>query len=73
MCNNKECPLKETCLRYKGEPDKISQLYSDFKYENGNCDYYYEIKENTPLTNKAEMKQFMEKVIPELFPNLKVT
>lgn len=45
MCNSKDCPLKETCFRFLAIPSLVYQSYADFKYENGNCEYY--LKEET--------------------------
>jgi hypothetical protein len=64
MCTGIECPIKETCLRYKGEVNKRYQSF--FKYipvKDGKCEYYWEIKEHTPLTEKEEMDQYFDKLI----------
>lgn len=45
MCQNKDCPLKETCYRFKAIPSPYRQVYSDFKFENGKCKDYWEVKE----------------------------
>lgn len=36
-CMNKECPLKEKCLRYIDIPEGEVGLYSMFKPEGKNC------------------------------------
>ena len=40
MCQNKCCPLREGCFRYKATPSPYWQSYSIFEYQNGHCDYY---------------------------------
>lgn len=59
MCLDNNCPLKETCLRFKGEINKYRQSYFEKSPLNNNeCEYYYEIKQNTPITEKEEMELF---------------
>jgi hypothetical protein len=50
MCENKDCPKKETCYRFKAVPC-YGQSYGDFKWERkekgsglSGCIYYWEIK-----------------------------
>ena len=46
MCQNKECPLREKCYRFKAEPSDY-QSYAEFKPdENGECDNFIEIYNN---------------------------
>jgi hypothetical protein len=46
MCNGKNCELASTCLRYKATPSKYGQSYfTEEPIEDGQCDYYWEIKE----------------------------
>ena len=66
MCQDDTCPKKETCLRFKGEPNKYRQSYfmeSPLNLKTKECELYYKIKENTPLTEKDEMKQFTESTL----------
>jgi hypothetical protein len=45
MCENRECPLRETCYRFKAEPSKWRQSYFvDMKPKDGKCDYYWKIE-----------------------------
>ena len=46
MCNGGECPLKETCYRFKATPN-THQAYSGF-YEGSEkeCKYYWKIEED---------------------------
>ena len=61
MCTGISCPMKETCLRYKGEVNKYRQsFFKDIPLVDGKCEYYWEIKENTPLTEKEEMDEFYD-------------
>ena len=32
MCKNENCEKKETCYRYKAEPNENYQMYNEFKY-----------------------------------------
>lgn len=42
MCKGGECPLKETCYRYKAESEKYGQSYfTEPPYSNEECDYYW--------------------------------
>lgn len=47
MCMNNECPSKETCYRFKAEPNKHRQSYQNYKVKKGDnkCDSYWEFKE----------------------------
>lgn len=43
MCQNKECPLCNTCYRFLATPDPYMQSYSDFAPDgNGDCEYYWD-------------------------------
>lgn len=47
MCKGEDCPLKESCYRYKATPDPIYQSYFTvipFNSEEKSCDTYWEIK-----------------------------
>ena len=60
MCQDNSCNKKEACLRFKGEPNPYQQSYFlETPFKNNDCEFYYEIKENTPLTEKEEMNQFI--------------
>jgi len=44
MCQDNNCPNKEKCLRFKGEPNKYHQSYfleSPLKSDN-TCEFYWE-------------------------------
>ena len=44
MCQNKECPLKDTCYRHEAKPNEMQPFFVDMKPdENGECEYYWEI------------------------------
>lgn len=46
LCTAELCPYRDTCYRYKAEPDKL-QSYSNFEYtcnENNGFEYYIPIK-----------------------------
>jgi hypothetical protein len=57
------CSKQETCLRFKGEVNPFGQSYFfDSPLKDGECKYYYEIKEDTPLTEKEEMDLFFKHI-----------
>ncbi len=45
MCHGTNCPLKETCYRYKAKPNERWQSYIQPPIENDKCDYYWEVKD----------------------------
>lgn len=46
MCEGKDCPLKEKCLRFKSIPSEFRQSYFlETPYINGNCSHFLEIHE----------------------------
>ena len=52
MCGGGECPLKETCYRYKAEPNEFRQAYffdtpCTETEGNINCDHYWEYEGNS--------------------------
>ena len=44
MCSTEGCPLAPSCYRKQATPDRW-QTYSEFKYQDGECDAYWEITE----------------------------
>jgi len=46
MCQNNECPIKESCYRYKAIPDPRYQSYAIFKYDSDTDECYHFIEEN---------------------------
>lgn len=32
MCTSGHCPMRKSCLRARGEPNKIRQSYANFEY-----------------------------------------
>lgn len=42
LCKNLECPLKETCKRFKGDINPYKQSYHNFEYKDNKCDFYIE-------------------------------
>lgn len=46
MCKNEQCPLKESCYRFKATPCEFRQTYGLFNHEDGDCKYYWELKED---------------------------
>ncbi len=45
MCFGKDCPLKESCYRFKAMANVYGQAYfGKTPYKNSKCDYYWEEK-----------------------------
>lgn len=63
MCQDNKCNEKDTCLRYKGEISYYQSYFTETPRIDDECEYYYEIKNNTPLTEKEEMKQFNDNML----------
>lgn len=40
-CNGQDCPIAEMCYRFTCKKDYY-QSYSDFRYVNGDCDYFWD-------------------------------
>lgn len=45
MCEGKGCDLKSTCYRYKADPGYRQSYFIDSPIEDGQCDYYEELKD----------------------------
>lgn len=47
MCKGGDCPLKETCYRFKATPSDWQSYFGETPYneEKKDCDYYWKIKE----------------------------
>lgn len=51
MCADNECPVRETCYRFKAKPSEYRQSYGEFDRLNnpgiaeGSCSYYWKIIE----------------------------
>ena len=47
MCTNKQCPSRESCLRFKGKANELWQSYADYQFgKTGKCDSYIPIKQH---------------------------
>jgi hypothetical protein len=48
MCDNKDCPLRESCYRFTATPSKYMQTYADFEFTTKDgiteCEYYWPVK-----------------------------
>ncbi len=58
MCSGGDCPLKETCYRYKATPSEFSQSYFievpyDQEYEA--CGHYWEDKMSSKPSKKLDI------------------
>lgn len=48
MCNGGDCPLKETCYRYKATPSEFLQSYFvevPYDEDKKECTYHWKIEE----------------------------
>ena len=53
MCKGNECPLKETCYRYKANPDHYQSYFVDIPLkEDGTCDHFMEIWKSKTQNNE---------------------
>lgn len=53
MCKGTDCPLKETCYRYKATPSLLQSVFIDVPLkEDGTCDYYWNRKTQLPSSSK---------------------
>ena len=41
MCSGTNCPLKETCYRYKATPSSWQSYFSEPPFKDGECEYEY--------------------------------
>lgn len=58
LCKEEACKIKETCLRYKGEPNELHQSY--FKgspLTEGGCTFYIKYKEKPLYDINIQYKQ----------------
>lgn len=49
MCNNKTCPLRSTCYRFKATASKHRQSYATFTYRGAGCIEYWPMGTNTSI------------------------
>lgn len=57
MCSGLECPLKETCYRYKATPASWQSYLVDVPYDNikNSCEYHMAIWKKQTVTNSNEL------------------
>ena len=58
MCVGTNCPLKETCYRYKATPSEYQSYWLEPPYYAGICEHYWEIEgsNTTKISNKVNKK-----------------
>lgn len=56
MCDNKECPSKEECFRFKAIPNPWRQSYAGYSVKEGEdkCDSFWQVKENDNIKTKEK-------------------
>jgi hypothetical protein len=52
MCQNEDCPVKDTCFRYLATPSQYQSFYVFDKDTKEPCDWYWE------CTDDKELEQF---------------
>lgn len=53
MCPGEECPIKNTCFRYKCIPDTYQSYFVHAPFQDGKCEKFMDIPEKK---NKPEGK-----------------
>lgn len=57
MCDNKTCPLRKLCYRFKAIPFEYWQAFAHFEPKNDKeCDYFWDIKYVPPERLNNEQK-----------------
>lgn len=54
MCSGQNCPLKESCYRYKAKPDEYRQSYftePPYDREYSKCDMYWQTADSKSAEN----------------------
>lgn len=54
MCLGKDCPLKETCYRYKAKPDEYQYYFMEAPFKDKECNYYWKIEKSSLLCKKQD-------------------
>lgn len=50
MCEGTNCPIKETCYRFKAQPSTYQSYFTEPPINsNGECEYYLELYDRTKL------------------------
>lgn len=57
MCSGKDCPLKETCYRYKAEPSDYQSYWIEPPYYAGICEHYWEMEMSSKVNQKLDKKE----------------
>ncbi len=53
MCQDRDCPKRQSCYRFRAVPDGMRQSYMLVKYENG-CEYFLKIWPESNLQEKQD-------------------
>lgn len=57
MCEDKECPRKETCYRFKAKPCEYQTYFLHSPREHDKCDYYWEMQTRNYKEKRAKVTQ----------------
>ena len=52
MCRDSNCPLKDTCYRFKANPSFMQSYFLDSPRTEKDCEYYWEDKEKKEETDE---------------------
>lgn len=69
MCSTEGCPLASSCYRKQATPDKW-QSYSNFKYQDGECDAYWDINDEVKKRKKNPTAKQMRDIIRPWKPDI---
>jgi len=56
MCQNKECPKRAECYRYRAIPNEKWQSYQDFNHGVDGCEYFWEVGNRTNVLSLEEIE-----------------
>jgi hypothetical protein len=56
MCMGNDCPIKETCYRYKAKPNDYQSYFMEAPYKNEECEHYWQMEEVSSNTTKKVQK-----------------
>lgn len=62
LCQQHECPVKNKCIRYLGEPDDYWQSYIAPEFTKDGCDSFWNVGKRTPFKLKIVALKKTEKV-----------
>ena len=55
MCMGNDCPIKETCYRYKAKPCEYQYYFIEAPYKDGECEHYWEMGMSSKTSKKVDI------------------